>query len=482
MTEQIHTLEEENDHLREECGVFGMYDFDGNDVATSIYYGLFALQHRGQESCGIAVSETSGPKGKVSSTRDMGLLSEAFTPEILEGLKGDIGVGHVRYSTAGSSTRENAQPLVLNYVKGTLGLAHNGNLINAKELRRELEYTGAIFQTTIDSEVIAYHIARERLNCGTVEAAVGRAMKKLKGAYSLIVMSPRKLIGARDPFGFRPLCIGKRDNAYVLASETCALDTIGAEFIRDVEPGEIVTISPENGIESDKSLCIPSKQHARCVFEYIYFARPDSYIDGVSVYNSRILAGKFLAMDSPVEADIVVGVPESGNCAAMGYALQSGIPYGTAFVKNAYVGRTFIKPKQKSRESSVRVKLNALREVVEGKRVVMIDDSIVRGTTSDRIVRMLREAGAKEVHMRVSSPPFLWPCYFGTDVPAREQLIAYNRSVEEVRQIIGADSLGYLKLERLIELTGGRGICTGCFTGQYPMEPPKEDIRGDFEE
>ncbi len=482
MTEQIHTLEEENDHLREECGVFGMYDFDGNDVATSIYYGLFALQHRGQESCGIAVSETDGPKGKVSSTRDMGLLSEAFTPEILEGLKGDIGVGHVRYSTAGSSTRENAQPLVLNYVKGTLGLAHNGNLINAKELRRELEYTGAIFQTTIDSEVIAYHIARERLNCGTVEAAVGRAMKKLKGAYSLIVMSPRKLIGARDPFGFRPLCIGKRDNAYVLASETCALDTIGAEFIRDVEPGEIVTISPENGIESDKSLCIPKEQHARCVFEYIYFARPDSYIDGVSVYNSRILAGKFLAMDSPVEADIVVGVPESGNCAAMGYALQSGIPYGTAFVKNAYVGRTFIKPKQKSRESSVRVKLNALREVVEGKRVVMIDDSIVRGTTSDRIVRMLREAGAKEVHMRVSSPPFLWPCYFGTDVPAREQLIAYNRSVEEVRQIIGADSLGYLKLERLIELTGGRGICTGCFTGQYPMEPPKEDIRGDFEE
>lgn len=481
MTEKFHTLEECNDHLKEECGVFGMYDFDGNDVATSIYYGLFALQHRGQESCGIAVSETDGPKGKVSSAKDMGLLSEAFTPEILGGLKGDIGVGHVRYSTAGSSTRENAQPLVLNYVKGTLGLAHNGNLINAGELRKELEYTGAIFQTTIDSEVIAYHIARERLNCGTVEEAVGRAMKKIKGAYSLIVMSPRKLIGARDPFGFRPLCIGKRDNAYVLASETCALDTIGAEFIRDVEPGEIVTISPEKGIESDKSMCIPKDKHARCVFEYIYFARPDSYIDGVSVYNSRILAGKFLAMDSPVEADIVVGVPESGNCAAMGYALHSGIPYGTAFVKNAYVGRTFIKPKQKNRESSVRIKLNALREVVEGKRVVMIDDSIVRGTTSDRIVHMLREAGAKEVHMRVSSPPFLWPCYFGTDVPAREQLIAYNRSVEEIRQVIGADSLGYLRLERLLELTGGLEICNGCFTGKYPLEPPKEDIRGDFE-
>ena len=396
--------------IKEECGVFGMYDFDGGDVASTIYYGLLALQHRGQESCGIAVSDTAGPKGKVITSKDMGLVNEAFTPDILEKLKGDIGVGHVRYSTAGSSTRENAQPLVLNYVKGTLGLAHNGNLINAPELRKELEYTGAIFQTTIDSEVIAYFIARERLNSKTVEEAVGRAMKKIKGAYSLIVMSPRKLIGARDSYGFRPLCIGKRDNTYILASETCALDTVGATFVRDVEPGEIVTISPEKGIESDRSMCIPKEQHARCVFEYIYFARPDSYIDGMSVYNSRILAGKFLAMDSPVEADIVVGVPESGNCAALGYAMQSGIPYGQAFVKNSYVGRTFIKPKQKNRESSVQVKLNALRDAVAGKRVIMIDDSIVRGTTSDRIVRMLREAGAKEVHMRVSSPPFLWPC------------------------------------------------------------------------
>ena len=471
-----------DEHIKEECGVFGMYDFDGNDVATSIYYGLFALQHRGQESCGIAVSETMGPKGKVTTHKDMGLIHEAFTPETLASLKGDIGVGHVRYSTAGSSTRENAQPLVLNYVKGTLGLAHNGNLINAPELRKELEYTGAIFQTTIDSEVIAYHIARERLNTGSVEEAVGRAMKKIKGAYSLIVMSPRKLIGARDPFGFKPLCIGKRDNCYILASETCALDTIGAEFVRDVEPGEIVTISPEKGIESDKSMCLPKEEHARCIFEYIYFARPDSVIDGVSVYHSRILAGKFLAMDSPVEADIVTGVPESGNCAAMGYAMQSGIPYGTAFVKNTYVGRTFIKPKQKSRESSVQVKLNPIREVVEGKRVIMIDDSIVRGTTSDRIVKMLRDAGAKEVHVRISSPPFLWPCYFGTDVPAREQLIAYNRTIEEIRQIIGADSLGYLGLDRLTELVDGLPICKGCFTGKYPMEPPKEDIRGEFEQ
>ncbi len=477
----LYEQTELDDAPKEECGVFGMYDFDGHDVASTIYYGLYSLQHRGQESCGIAVSDTHGPKGKVLSSKDMGLLNEAFTPEILEQLKGDIGVGHVRYSTAGSSTRENAQPLVLNYVKGTLGLAHNGNLINAPELREELAYTGAIFQTTIDSEVIAYHIARERLNSKTVEEAVGRAMHKIKGAYSLIVMSPRKLIGARDPFGFRPLCIGRRDNAYILASETCALDTIGAEFVRDVEPGEIVTISPSKGIESDKTHCIPKEQHARCVFEYIYFARPDSYIDGVSVYNSRILAGKFLAMDSPVEADLVVGVPESGNVAALGYSLQSGIPYGQAFVKNAYVGRTFIKPKQKTRESSVQVKLNALKEAVTGKRVIMIDDSIVRGTTSDRIVRMLRAAGAKEVHMRVSSPEFLWPCYFGTDVPARDQLIAYNRSVEEIRQIIGSDSLAYLKEERLEELTGGLGICKGCFTGKYPLEPPTEDIRGDFD-
>lgn len=466
--------------LHEECGVFGIYDFDGSDVASSIYYGLFALQHRGQESCGIAVSETSGPKGKISSYKGMGLVNEVFDEETLEKMKGDIGVGHVRYSTAGASTRENAQPLVLNYVKGTLALAHNGNLINAKELRKDLEYTGAIFQTTIDSEVIAYHIARERLNSKTAEEAVRRACMKLKGAYALVVASPRKLIGARDPFGFKPLCIGKRDNAYILASETCALDTIGATFVRDVRPGEVVTITPEKGIESDFSMALPSEQEARCIFEYIYFARPDSHIDGVSVYASRIKAGKFLAMDSPVEADLVTGVPESGNAAALGYSLQSGIPYGTAFVKNGYVGRTFIKPKQSSRESSVQVKLNVLKEAVAGKRVIMIDDSIVRGTTSDRIVRMLREAGAKEVHVRISSPPFLWPCYFGTDIPEREQLIAYNRSIEEIRQIIGADSLGYLQLERLSEMAEGLPICTGCFTGKYPMEPPKEDIRGEY--
>ncbi|MDE7310272.1 MAG: amidophosphoribosyltransferase [Eubacterium sp.] len=476
-------FEQESLHMDkpgEECGVIGVYDFEGHDVASDIYYGLFALQHRGQESCGIAVSDTKRQQRKVDSYKDMGLVNEVFNPENLGNLKGDIGVGHVRYSTAGASTRENAQPLVINYVKGTLGVAHNGNLINAAELRRELEYTGAIFQTTIDSEVIAYHIARERLHSRTAEEAVLRAAKKIKGAYALVVMSPRKLIGARDPFGFKPLCIGKRGKAYLLASETCALETIGAEYIRDVLPGEVVTISPEGGIQSDRTLCQPEEKVGRCIFEYIYFSRPDSQIDGVSVYNSRINAGRFLAMDSPVEADLVVGVPESGNAAALGYSMQSGIPYGVAFMKNSYVGRTFIKPKQSYRADGVRVKLNAIKEAVNGKRIIMIDDSIVRGTTSGRIVSILKEAGATEVHVRISSPPFLWPCYFGTDIPEREQLIAYNRTLDEIREAIGADSLGYLKVERLEEMVDGLSICKGCFTGTYPMEPPKEDIRGDY--
>lgn len=412
----------DEDGVHEECGVFGVYDLDGGDVASTIYYGLFALQHRGQESCGIAVSDTNGPKGKVLSHKDMGLVNEVFTPEDLEKLKGNIGVGHVRYSTAGSSTRENAQPLVLNYVKGTLAMAHNGNLINAVDLREELSYTGAIFQTTIDSEVIAYHIARERLNTTSVEKAVASAMKKIVGAYSLIVLSPRKMIGARDPFGFKPLCIGKRDNTYVMSSETCALDAVGAEFVRDVLPGEIVTVTADGRIESDTSMCQPV--HKKCIFEYIYFARPDSHIDGISVYMSRIMAGRLLAKSHPVDADLVVGVPESGNVAAMGYALESGIPYGMAFIKNSYVGRTFIKPKQAQRESSVKIKLNVLTEAVKDKRVIMIDDSIVRGTTSARIVKMLKDAGAKEVHVRISSPPFLYPCYFGTDIPSSDQLIA----------------------------------------------------------
>ena len=469
----------EPDKPHEECGVFGMYDLDGNDVASSIYYGLFALQHRGQESCGIAVSDTFGPR-KVDLLKGMGLVNEVFNQENIASLKGNIGVGHCRYSTAGESIPSNAQPLVINYVKGTLMLAHNGNLINANELREELAYTGAIFQTTIDSEVIAYHIARERIKTKTAEQAVVNAMKKIKGAYALVVSSPRKLIGARDPYGFKPLCIGKRDNAYILASETCALDTIDAEFVRDVEPGEVVVID-KDGIKSDKSLCLKPEEQARCVFEYIYFARPDSNFDGTSVYHSRIMAGKFLAMDSPVDADIVVGVPESGNAAAMGYAMQSGIPYGTAFVKNGYVGRTFIKPKQSQRESSVKIKLNVIEEVVKGKRIVMVDDSIVRGTTCANIIKMLKKAGATEVHVRISSPPFLHPCYFGTDIPSEDQLIAHNRTVEEIRELLGADSLSYLALDRLYEMAGGKAICSACFSGDYPIEPPKEDIRGSYE-
>ena len=456
----------EEPKLGEECGVFGMYDMEGRDVASTIYYGLFSLQHRGQESCGIAVSRTDGPQRNSSSVKGMGLVNEVFNAENLDKMKGDIGVGHVRYSTAGASIAENTQPLVLNYIKGTLSLAHNGNLVNALELRRELELSGAIFQTTIDSEVIAYLIARERLKVGKVEEAVKEAMKKIKGAYSLVVASPRKLIGARDPFGFRPLCIGKRDGAYILSSESCALDTVGAEFIRDVEPGEIVTITPE-GISSDKSLMTGS--HAKCIFEYIYFARPDSYIDGINVHSSRITAGRILAQTHPVDADIVVGVPESGNAAAMGFALESGIPYGTAFVKNSYVGRTFIKPKQSARESSVMVKLNVLRE-------------IVRGTTSARIVKMLKDAGAKEVHVRISSPPFKYPCYFGTDVPSSDQLPAFSHTVEQIAEMIGADSLGYLDLNRLSELIDGdQGYCNACFSGDYPLDPPKEDIRGDYD-
>lgn len=467
-----------SDELHEECGVFGIYDFDRNDIASSIYYGLFALQHRGQESCGIAVSDTYGPN-KVVSHKGMGLVNEVFSSESLEKLHGNIGVGHVRYSTAGASTIENTQPLVLNYVKGTLALAHNGNIVNAVELRDELAYTGAIFQTTIDSEVIAYLIARERLNAKTAEEAVRRAMTRLKGAYSLIVSSPRKLIGARDPFGFRPLVIGKRDNAYILASETCALDAVSAEYVRDVEPGEVVMID-QNGIHSDRTLC--QKKHARCIFEYIYFSRPDSYIDGISVYQSRIMAGRILAQTHPVDADLVVGVPDSGNVAAIGYAQESGIPYGMAFVKNSYVGRTFIKPKQSVRESAVKIKLNVLKEVVRGKRVVMIDDSIVRGTTCARIVGMLKAAGATEVHVRISSPPFICPCYFGTDVPNDDQLIAHNNTVEDIRQLIGADSLGYLAVDRLNELMDGSfEYCDACFTGNYPVEPPKDDIRGEFE-
>lgn len=465
--------------MGEECGVFGAYDMDGGDVAPSVYYGLFALQHRGQESCGIAVTDTNGER-KVHSRKGLGLVNEVFDEESLAALKGNLGVGHVRYSTAGGTRAENAMPLVLNYVKGTLAIAHNGNLTNAVELRHELEYTGAIFQTTIDSEVIAYHIARERLRTKDVENAVKNAMKKIKSAYALVVGSPRKLIGARDPFGLKPLCIGKRDHTYFLASESCAIAAVGAEFIRDVRPGEIVSITKE-GISSDLSMAIAPDRQARCIFEYIYFARMDSVIDEVNVYHARIVAGRALAQSYPVEADLVVGVPDSGLVAAKGYSEYSGIPYGMAFHKNSYVGRTFIKPKQSQRESSVKIKLNVIEEVVRGKRIVMVDDSIVRGTTCANIIRMLKKAGAKEVHVRISSPPFLHPCYFGTDVPSNEQLIAHSHTTEEIRELIGADSLGYMKIEKLKEMVGDLGYCDACFSGNYPMEVPGKDISHAFE-
>jgi amidophosphoribosyltransferase len=458
----------EIDKVNHECGVFGIYDLDGEDVSSSIYYGLYGLQHRGQEGCGIAVSDTNGPLGDIRSHKGMGLMSEVFTEESLEDLSGNIGVGHVRYATGRDRAIANVQPLVLHYAKGTLCLGLNGTLLNHEELKHELAHTGAIFQTSIDTEIIAYVIARERLKTSSIEEAVKSTMKKIVGAYSIVMMSPRKLIGIRDPYGVHPLVIGKRDNAYVIASETSALDAIGAEIIRDVEPGEIISID-KNGLHSDKSLVQEKK--ARCIFEYIYFARADSKMDDVSVYQARIMAGKLLAKAHPVEADLVVGVPDSGKAAAVGYAQESGIPYGTAFIKNSYVGRTFIKPKQSMRETSVRIKLNVLKEMVEGKRIVMIDDSIVRGTTSGIIVKALKDAGATEVHVRISSPPFLHPCYYGTDVPSGDQLIAHNNSIEEIREIIGADSLGYLDISDLSSIIGGQtGYCDACFTGNYPIK------------
>ena len=460
--------------IKEECGVFGIYDLDGNDVTSSIYYGLTSLQHRGQEACGLAVSDTKGPIGNVKFHKDLGLVSEVLREDTLHKMSGDIGIGHVRYSTTGASVAENAQPLVLSYVKGSLALAHNGNLVNTGTLKWELIQSGAVFHTTTDSEVIAFHVARERVHTSCVEEAVLNTARKLQGAYGLVIMSPRKLIGVRDPYGLKPLCLGKRDNAYVLASESCALTSVGAEFIRDIEPGEMITIS-RKGVKSDRTLADTVKKRAHCVFEYIYFARPDSVICGQSVHEARLEAGRILAREHPAEADVVIGVPDSGLDAAMGYAEASGIPYGEGFVKNRYIGRTFITPDQKSRENAVRLKLGALKSQVAGKRVVMIDDSIVRGTTSRQIISLLRDAGATEVHFRVSSPTFISPCYFGTDIPDKENLIACHHSVEEIRQMTGADSLGFLSTQALDHLApqAACGFCKGCFTEKYPVETPQ---------
>ena len=460
--------------IHEECGVFGVMSTKRENVAGIAYYGLYALQHRGQESCGIVVNDG----GVFSSYKDLGLVSEVFSKDTLAHLSaGNMAVGHVRYGTTGGTTRNNCQPIEVNHQKGKMALAHNGNLSNALELRDKLELSGAIFHTTSDTETIAYVVTRERLVTPSIEEAVSKAMYSLEGAYSLILMSSTKMIAARDPYGFRPLCYGQMsDGAYVIASESCALTAVGAEFVRDVLPGEILVFS-ENGVESRKEHCDKQKRKT-CIFEYIYFARPDSVIDGVSVSKSRVRAGEILAENYPADADIVIGVPDSGLEAALGFSRASGIPYGIGLIKNKYIGRTFISPGQNERMDQVIIKLSPVKNVIEGKRVVLIDDSIVRGTTSKRIVKLLREAGAKEIHMRISAPPFLHPCYYGTDIDSEENLIACHHSMEEIAEIIGVDSLGYLPLENLNQLVESEDYCAACFNGVYPTTIPT-DLRKD---
>lgn len=466
--------------LREECGVFGVFCDKTCNVAEYAYYGLFALQHRGQESCGIVVNDD----GLFNSYKDMGIVNDVFVPERLRALgEGNMAIGHVRYGTTGATDRNNAQPIVVNHIKGRMALAHNGNLVNSFELRSELELKGSIFHTTSDTEVISYIIIEERLTAPNIEEAVNRAMNRIKGAYSLVIMSPSKMIAVRDENGFRPLCYGKLpDGGYVVASESCALDTVGAEFVRDIDPGEIIVFDGSEP-RSIRDHCgkAPNKM---CVFEYVYFARPDSIIDGCNVHEARSRAGAFLALEHPVQADVVIGVPDSGLDAAVGYSKQSGIPYEIGLIKNKYIARTFISPGQESRVSKVKIKLNPIPSVVAGKRIVLIDDSIVRGTTCARIVKLLRDAGAKEIHMRVSAPPFMNPCYYGTDIDSRENLIACHHSVEETAKIIGADSLGYLSVDSVKKIAygvNGKGYCTACFDGEYPTEIPKETQKSRFE-
>lgn len=454
--------------IHEECGVFGVMSTKREDVAGIAYYGLYALQHRGQESCGIVIND----EGMFSSYKDLGLVSEVFTKDTMEHLSaGNMAVGHVRYGTTGAATRDNCQPIEVKHQHGRMAIAHNGNLSNALELRDKLELSGAIFHTTSDTETIAYMITRERLVMPSIEEAVSKAMCSLEGAYSLIVMTSTKMIAARDAYGFRPLCYGQMpDGAYVIASESCALSAVGAEFIRDVLPGEILVFS-RNGVESRKEHCDKQRKKT-CIFEYIYFARPDSVIDGVSVSASRMRAGELLAESYPAEADIVIGVPDSGLEAALGFSKASAIPYGIGLIKNKYIGRTFISPGQNERLDQVRIKLSPVKPVIEGKRVVLIDDSIVRGTTSKRIVKLLRDAGAREIHMRISAPSFLHPCYYGTDIDSEENLIASHHNIKEITEIIGVDTLGYLPLEKLNGLVGNGDYCAACFNGDYPTRVP----------
>ena len=468
-------------NLHEECGVFGVCAKEACDVAGMTYYGLFALQHRGQESCGIVVNDD----GLFQSFKDVGLVGEVFTPTVLQSLgQGNMAVGHVRYGTTGTGGRSNAQPMLVNHIKGRMALAHNGNLTNSTELRTELELQGSIFHSTSDTEVISYIITKERIQSKSIEEAVEKAMNRLEGAYSLVIMSPSKLIAARDPHGFRPLCYGQtEDGTYIVASESCALDAVAAKFVRDIEPGEILVFQRGQEPRSIETHCGKCPR-SLCVFEYIYFARPDSVIDGCNVHAARARAGAFLALEHPAQADVVIGVPDSGIDAAVGYAQQSGIPYAVGLIKNRYIARTFIAPGQAVRQDKVKIKLNPIAQVVSGKRVVLIDDSIVRGTTSARIIRLLRDAGAKEIHMRVSAPPFVNPCYYGTDIDSRDHLIACHHTVEEIAEIIGVDSLGYLSLDSAYKLCNGnncKGFCAACFGGDYPTAEPKAADKNRFE-
>ncbi|MCR5214940.1 MAG: amidophosphoribosyltransferase [Eubacterium sp.] len=462
-----------DDKIHEECGVFGIYSLSGEAVAQDIYYGLTALQHRGQEAAGIAVSDTFGPMGNLSIKKDMGLVSEVFHEEALQNMKGNIGVGHVRYSTTGGSRVENAQPIAMNYIKGILALVHNGNIVNALDLKYEQMFKGLAHYTTSDTEVLAYEIIGERVNSQTIEEAIKKSASKLKGGYAVVIMSPRKMVGVRDPFGIKPLILGKKkgstgeEDTYILASESAAIDAVGGQVVRDIEPGEVISVT-RDGVSSDRTLC--QKKRAHCIFEYIYFARNDSVMDGIEIHEARVNAGRALARKSDVKADIVVGVPESGIAAAEGYALESGIPFAHAFHKNSYIGRSFIKPTDKERQTAVHMKLSVLKSVVKDKSIIIIDDSIVRGTTMKQLIEMLKAAGAKAVHVRISSPPFLYPCYYGTDVPTAKQLIASQHSSEEVCKSVGADSLQYLAIEDFKTMVGDLPLCTACFNNEYPVK------------
>lgn len=465
-------------NIHEECGVFGYISASAPNAAHAVYLGLFALQHRGQESCGITLNDD----GVFRSVKDLGLVNEVFDEGRLSSLgTGSMAIGHVRYGTTGATNRANCQPIEVRHIKGSLAIAHNGNLTNAETLRTELELGGSIFHTTSDTETIAYIITKERLTAGSIEEAVSRSMNTVKGAYSLVIMSPQKLIALRDPNGFRPLCYGvTEDGSYCVASESCALSAVGASFIRDILPGEILVFD-KNGVTSRREHVGKSPSRL-CIFEYIYFARPDSVIDHVSVHSARSTAGKLLALEHPTDADVVIGVPDSGIDAALGYSEQSGIPYGLGFVKNRYIARTFISPGQSERENKVRLKLNPIESTVSGKRVVLIDDSIVRGTTCKRIVKLLRDAGAREVHMRISAPPFTHPCFYGTDIDSSENLIACHYSTDEICNIIGADSLGYLSLDSLPKLCKSQNFCSACFSGNYPTEVPSRQYKNRFEQ